>query len=74
MKPSDLETGAIRIRRGYEELLLVWEEASEEWNDELSRAVQKDHLEPMKPIVKSTLDAVGRMRTLLHEAQRDLES
>ena len=74
MKPCDLDTGAIRIRRGLDELILEWEEAAEDWNDSLSETVFKEHLEPMTPVVKSALDAVGRMRALLHEAQRDLES
>lgn len=73
MKPCDLDTGAARFRRGLKDLILVWEEASEEWDDAASRAVFEEHLEPMVPVVKGALDAVGRMRHLLHEAQRDLE-
>lgn len=73
MKPCDLDSGAARVRRGMDDLFRVWEESAEEWNDEVSRAIQEQHLEPMKPIVKTALDAVGRMRTLLHEAQRDLD-
>lgn len=73
MKPCDLDTGAAALRRSLKELILVWDEASEEWNDSVSEAVFKEHIEPMAPIVKGALDAVGRMRTLLHEAQRDLE-
>jgi hypothetical protein len=73
MKPCDLDTGAARLVRGLKDLHAVWEEASEDWNDSVSAGVFKDHIEPMTPIVKSALDAIGRMRTLLHEAQRDLE-
>ena len=72
MKPSDLDTGAVRVRRAYKDLMAAWDEASESWNDELSRAVAEQHLEPMGPVVKAALDAVGRMRNLLHEAQREL--
>lgn len=74
MKPCDLDTGAGRLVRGLKDLNRVWEEASEDWNDEVSAAVFKEHIEPMAPIVKSALDAIGRMRGLLQEAQRDLDS
>lgn len=73
MKPCDLDTGAARLTRGLKELQAVWEEAAESWDDAVSAAVYKDHLEPMAPIVKGALDAIGRMRNLLLEAQRDLE-
>jgi hypothetical protein len=73
MKTCDLDTGASRLVRGLKDLHAVWEEASEEWNDEVSVAVFKEHIEPITPIVKSALDAIGRMRNLLQEAQRDLE-
>lgn len=73
MKNCDLDTGGARIRRGLKDVLLVWEEASEDWNDSVSEAVFKDHIEPMTPVVKTALDAVSRMRSLLQHAQRDLE-
>jgi len=73
VKLADLDTGAARLVRGLKDLNAVWHDASEEWNDSVSEAVYKEHIEPIAPIVKDTLDAVGRMRQLLHQAQRDLE-
>ena len=73
MKTCDLDTGASRLVRGLKDLHAVWEEASEDWNDEVSAAVFKEHIEPITPVVKSALDAIGRMRNLLQEAQRDLD-
>lgn len=73
MKNCDLETGASRIRRGLEELELSWVESTSEWNDEVSQAFAERHLEPIVPIVKTALDAIGRMDTILRSAQRDCE-
>jgi hypothetical protein len=73
MKSTDLQSGAGRIRRALEHLELAWAEATQEWNDEASRAFQEHHLEPMIPVVKISLDAIGRMDSLLREAQRDCE-
>lgn len=73
MKSCDLETGASRIRRALEELQLAWADASSDWNDDVSHAFEQQHLEPLVPIVKTALDAVGRMDHLLREAQRDCQ-
>jgi hypothetical protein len=73
MKACDLQSGAGRIRRALEHLELAWAEANTQWNDEVSRAFQEQHLEPMMPVVKTALDAIGRMDLLLREAQRDCE-
>ncbi len=74
MKPCDLDTGSGRIRYGMEELTRAWEDASDFWNDSASRSFREEELDPLIPVVKKSLDAVGRMRQLLHEAQRDLEN
>ncbi|MGI9457034.1 MAG: hypothetical protein ACR2NU_10755 [Aeoliella sp.] len=73
MKNCDLESGAGRIRHALEELELAWAEARDEWNDEVSQAFCDQHLEPMIPIVKTALDAIGRMDIMLRQAQRDCE-
>ena len=73
MKACDLQSGAGRIRRALEHLELAWSEATTQWNDEVSRGFAEGHLEPMIPVVKTALDAVGRMDLMLREAQRDLE-
>lgn len=73
MKPCDLDTGAAKLQLGMKDLFRVWEDASEQWDDGASRAVFEEHLEPMAPVVKSALDAAGRMRQLLQQAQRELD-
>lgn len=74
MKPCDLDTGAIRIRQAMKDLTRVWEEAGDDWNDEVADAFCEQHLEPLTPVVNNALDAVGRMRLLLQESQRELDS
>ena len=70
-KHVDLYTGSARIRLALENLHHVWQEASDHWNDPVSRAFFEAHLEPLVPVVKNALDAVGRMQVLLEQAQRD---
>ncbi len=74
MKGLDLYTGSGRIRHGMEELLRVWEESADGWDDAVRQRFFEERIEPILPIVKNALDAVGRMQHLLGEAQRDMES
>lgn len=70
-KQVDLYTGSARIRLALENLHHVWQDASDDWNDPVSRAFFETHLEPLVPTVKNALDAVGHMQVLLERAQRD---
>jgi hypothetical protein len=73
MKPPDLYSGGGAIRQALEDLLRVGEESREEWNDAVSKAFFEDRIEPIVPIVKNALDAVGRMQLLIAEAHRDMQ-
>jgi hypothetical protein len=74
MRKCDLYTGVGRIRHSLEQLELVWNESSADWNDVVSRNFQEHHLEPMLPRIKLALDAISRMGLLINEAERDCES
>ncbi|MEN1681443.1 MAG: hypothetical protein AAGJ46_17825 [Planctomycetota bacterium] len=73
MKPLDLYTGAGRIRHGLEELTLAFEASADGWDDSVREKFYEERIEPILPIVKNALDAVGRMQQLLSEAQRDMQ-
>jgi hypothetical protein len=73
IKGVDLFTGSARIRLALENLHHVWQDAADRWNDPVSRAFLEQHIEPLLPVVKNALDAVGRMQMLLDQAQRDCE-
>lgn len=73
MKRVDTETGAGRILKALKDLERVWAESSDEWADPVAHAFREEHLEPITPVVKNALDGVQRMRTLLQQAQRELE-
>jgi hypothetical protein len=74
MRRCDLSTGAGRIRHALENLDIVWNESTAEWNDVVSQNFQERHLEPMLPRIKLALDAIGRMDLLISEVERDCES
>lgn len=73
MKAVDLYTGTGRIRHGLEEVLRVWEESADEWDDAVRERFFEERIEPILPIVKNALDAASRMQQLMSEAQRDMQ-
>lgn len=70
MRPSDLHTGAASIRDAMKDLQQAWQDAQEHWHDGVSRAFEQNHLEPMVPVVKLSLDSMQRMLHLTEEMAR----
>jgi hypothetical protein len=54
------------------QLDIKWESAKESWNDSTSKAFHKEHIDPLMPDVKQTLEAVGRLAEVLARAVRDV--
>ncbi len=74
MRTWDLDTSAARLRKATENLQLAWEITNEHWHDEVSQKFCEQHLEPIGPAMKLSLDAVGRMQQMLRQIQNDCES
>ena len=51
MRRADLVTGATRIRKALENLESVWDEASDQWDDTVSRRFYEQYLEPMRRVL-----------------------
>jgi hypothetical protein len=69
---GDLSSGASKMALAMKQLQLKWEAARETWDDATSRAFHKEHIEPLPPKVKQTLEAIGRMAEVLARASRDV--
>jgi hypothetical protein len=69
---ADLSSGAGKMALALKQLRLKWETARETWDDATSRAFHKEHIEPLAPRVKETLEAVGRLAELLARASREV--
>ncbi len=74
MRPWDLETSSAQIRHAMEDLQVAWQEVSESWNDSVSEQFCRQHLEPLIPVTKRTLDAISQMQDLTKKMQRECES
>ena len=69
---ADLSSGASKMALAIKQLNLKWEAARETWDDSTSRAFHKEHIEPLPPRVKETLEAIGRLAEVLARACRDV--
>jgi hypothetical protein len=74
MRPSDLYTCSAHIRDAFDDLQKAWLEASENWNDGVSRSFCENHLEPLGPVVKLALDSIARMSALVEHMHRDCDA
>ena len=74
MRQTDLYTSAAHIRDAFDDLQKAWVEASENWNDGVSRSFCENHLEPLGPVVKLALDSMSRMSAMVDHMHRECES
>ncbi len=73
MRPWDFDTSAARLRKATETLQIAWEQTAEQWEDGVSQSFCEQHLEPIGPAMKLSLDAVGRMQQLMNQIQQEVE-
>ena len=72
MRGFDLSGGASKLALAYKQLDLKWNAATDTWHDATAKTFHKDHLEPIMPEVKQTLEAIGRLAEVLSRAARDV--
>jgi hypothetical protein len=72
MKVGDLSGGASKLALALKQLNLRFESARDTWNDSTSKVYHKDHIEPLLPAVKETLEGIGRLAEVLARAARDV--
>ena len=72
MRGFDLSSGASKLALAYKQLEIKWGAASDSWHDATAKTFHKDHIEPLMPDVKQTLESVGRLAETLARAIRDV--
>ncbi|MFM7185916.1 MAG: hypothetical protein ACKO4Z_14275 [Planctomycetota bacterium] len=72
MRVGDLSSGASKLANALKQLNLKWEAATADWHDVRAKSFHKDHIDPLTPSVKETLDALSRLAEVLDRAIRDV--
>jgi len=60
-----------RLQQTLKELMLRWEKAREDWDDQVSQDFQETYLDLLEPKVKATVDAMEEMAEILGKLRRD---
>jgi hypothetical protein len=71
MRRIDLDTSAAQLHSALKDLQLAWHVTCESWNDGVSRQFAEQHLDPLIPSGRMTIDAVNRMRELIGRIERE---
>jgi len=72
MNVVDLSSGASKLALAVKHLNIKWDSATDSWNDSTSKAFHKEHIDPLLPSVKETLESIGRLAEVLARAVRDV--
>jgi hypothetical protein len=64
-------TAKAQISKATKILILKWNDASEHWDDPVSRAMEKKHIDPLRASVRSAIAAMDNMGELLTRAEQE---
>ena len=73
MALGNLIDGAGQIKTATDRLEESWAVAKSTWNDAISMNLEEEHLAPLLEQVRSVLDAVSRLNSVLVTACRECE-
>lgn len=68
-----ITVGQTQLQEAVKDLLIRWERTKAQWSDEQSRQVEADFIEPLKPRVRATLNALERVGAVVAQARRECE-
>jgi hypothetical protein len=51
--------------------MLKWENANEHWDDPISTAIEKKHLDPLRDSVRAAIGAMDTMGEIIQHAKQD---
>lgn len=73
MRIIDLRSPSANLQDAYEQLEVAWANLKDVWSDSAMQAFEDNYMTEVRPRVRMTLDAVGRLATVLDQAQRECE-
>lgn len=73
MAKGSLIDGAGQLKSASDRLEEVWAASRTIWDDAISRSLDEEHFEPLFVQVRTTLDAIQRLNSVLINACRQCE-
>lgn len=71
MHVGNLQAAAGRLQDALDQLLVVWEQTRDQWQDENSRHIEEELLAPLAQQVKASIPIIGQMSQALQQAARE---
>lgn len=71
MQTGNLQAASGRLQDALEQLLLAWEQTSDQWRDENSRHIEDDILAPLAQAVSGSIPFIGQLSQALQQAARE---
>jgi len=66
-----MTTAKAQLTKATKLLMLKWENANEHWDDPVSRAIEKKHLDPLRNSVRAAIGAMDTMGEILQHVKQD---
>lgn len=60
-----------KLKDAHRQLMVAWVRAQETWDDPVSQALWRNHLEPMETTLRATLNAMDSMNEVLERVRRE---
>ena len=68
-----IAAGQGKLTRALKNLELNWRETQAHWNDDVSRRVEADHIQPLAADTRASIEAIGQMGQSLLTMKKDCE-
>jgi len=65
------QTAKSQLMKATKALLLHWDQATEYWDDPVSRKIETKHIDPLRDAVKTAIGAMETMGETIARAQND---
>ena len=60
-----------KLKDAHRQLLVAWQRAQDTWDDPVSQALWRNHLEPLETTLRATLNAMDSMNEVLERVRRE---
>ena len=66
-----MTSARLRIHGEFRDLMIAWRRTNERWRDPVSRAFEKNRLEPIELRIRSTVGAMEKIESMIAQARRE---
>ena len=73
MQAADFHTGTVLLQNAMKNLLAHWEVTKETWQDSTMQKFEEEHIETLKPKIRTFLETTAKLSEMLQRAEIDCQ-